>query len=400
MKRIMAAGAVALAMAVTACGSSSQAGSSNSGTSSGPYRLLAVVATSGAFQAVGQATVDTLKIAVHAVNDSGGINGRTMTLQVIDDQGDATKAVSLLQAQLGGSSPPDAVFAGSTSDETLAMLPVLTARKIFNIGTTASVKINNPAAFPYTFRPQPLISFVGEQYASMFKEKGYKSVGLLTTDDLLGQTSAAAYKAALQGVGIKVYSETYSSTDLDVTAPMSRLAADNPDAVLFSALAPTSPPLVLAARKKVNMTQPIYGDISINADLYNLVPRSEAQNVFLATAKGNTLPPGGDPKALADFITTLKTYGPIKNYMINYTYGYDAVRLIQIAAKLSDSTDAAKMSKALVDMSSIPAGIALLSYSDTRFSPSDHFNAGASPSDFVMQPLGPRVDGQFRLPLP
>jgi branched-chain amino acid transport system substrate-binding protein len=320
-----------------------------------------------------------------------------MTLDVIDDQGDATKSVSLLRTWLSGSSPPDAVFAGSTSNETLAMLPALTAKKIFNVGSSASTKIDQPSVYPYSFRPQPRIDQFGAFFGKAMKAKGYSTVGTLTTSDLLGQTSANAFKAGLTAVGIKVVAETYASTDLDLTTPMSRLAAAKPDAVIFSALAQTSPPLVLQARHKTGLTAPIYADLSVNADLYNLVPKSDVGNVFVATNKLNTYPKDGSPKAVADFVSSIKSYGKMTSYMINYSYGYDAVRLIQVAAKLANSTDASAMAKALESMTSPPPGMQL-SYGNTKFSSSSHFNQGATDADYTIVPLGPLVDGQFRTP--
>ena len=61
------------------------------------------------------------------------------------------------------------------------------------------------------------------------------------------------------------------------------------------------------------------------------------------------------------------------------------------------SMNAAKMSTALETAKSIPTD-SLISFAKTEFSDTSHFNLAVSDEDYTIVPLGPRIDGQYRLP--
>jgi branched-chain amino acid transport system substrate-binding protein len=396
LKRLAVGLAAAGSIVAAACGNTPAQTTSTAVDAIHPYKVLAIVAASGAFKPVTDLQLNALNVAADKINATGGIQGRKLTLDVADDAGDPAKAVSLLQQAINGANKPDAVYAGTTSNETLAMLPILTSAKIFNIGTTSSAKIDDPANYPYTFRPTGPNSIFAGFAASTMKTKGYKKVALVAANDAIGQSFVSVYKTAFSSVGVGLAVESYNATDLDVTPQLQRLMSGNPDAFMFNANNVTIAPLILKGRQKLGITLPFYGDVGVNADLYNLAGAEAVKNSFVMAYRIDVVPSSGtNPPAIADFLTGLKERGPVKSQLAAATLAWDALKLIQAGAKQAGSVDPDKMRSALENLKTQPDGY-FLTYGQAQFSPSTHFNQGGTHADFTVSTIGPVVDGQYK----
>lgn len=394
--KTVALGLVSATLALTGCSSSDEGGDSGSGDGeSGDYKLLGIIATSGPYQSYGKLTKNAITVQAKAINADGGINGRKIVLEWVDDQGDATKAVSLLQEKLASGARPDAVLAGSSSNETLALLPILTREKIINIGSTGADPINDPEKFPYTFRATSPFASAAHAAALQFKEKGFQKIGILQGDDALGTSNSASYKKAMEDEGLDTVEVSFSPTSLDLSAPMSKIKSADVDAVVFSAVAGTTAAQVLQARVKTGVTDvPIFADTATTADLADLVPAEALKNAF-ATSYNVALaePQGGVQEGVAAFISEMKKLGPIDSTLITPALNADGLKLLQVAAEQAKSTDVEKMSEALENLADQPEGT-WLTWAEIKFSKDSHFNLASRPSDYSVTTLGRIVDGQ------
>lgn len=398
MKRFLAAAVAAGFGLVVACGGGSTGSTGGSGgvDAGNPYKVLAIVADSGAFKPTTDLQLNALYVTADRINASGGILGRKVTVDMVDDAGDPAKAVSLLQQAINGSKKPDAVFAGTTSNETLAMLPILSSAKIFNIGTTSSNKIDDPANYPYTFRPTGPNSKFTAFSADLLKSKGYTKVGLLSSNDAIGQSFIEAYKTAFSRVGISLSSETYAATDLDMTPQLQRLMGSSPQAVVFVAGNQSLAPLIMKGRQKLGISIPFFGDVGVTADLYNLAGADAVKGSYVMGYKADLVPASGtNAEPMASFIKDVKARGPINSQLIAATLAYDALKLIQVGAKQAGSVDPDKLKSALENLKTQPAGT-FLTYAQMKFTPTEHFNQGGTNDDFGVSTIGPVVDGQYK----
>lgn len=404
MRRTSVAGLAVLALLTAACGSSGTGGSNGSsdkaGSGSGSkadYKILMITANSGPYQIYGTQTKDAMTVEANYVNASGGINGRKVVLEVVDDQGDPTKAVSLLQSKLSGGDKPDAVFAGTTSNEALALLPILTRSKIFNIGVTGDETMNDPAKFPYTFRVNSPYSAYTPLIASAVKDKGYQKVGVLYANDALGTSSSSAINKAFSNAGVKAVNATFDGTSLDLSAPLAQLKSAGVDAVVFGAAAPQTAAGILQARAKAGLTSmPFIGDQSTTADLSKLVPVADLKNVFSHNLNACLAKPtnGTQSPALSKFIADMKALDPIGGTLIAPVFSADVLKAMQLAAKQAGSTDVVALSKAMENLDTPPAGT-WLSFGSVKWSATSHFNTAAAASDYSISSYGPIVDGQI-----
>ena len=88
----------------------------------------------------------------------------------------------------------------------------LTSNHIISIGDGASLQVANGASYPYNFEVVPDLVTLGKFIAANFKEKGYKKVGLLMSNDALGDSDLQNYKTALTADGISVSSVQYQDS--------------------------------------------------------------------------------------------------------------------------------------------------------------------------------------------
>lgn len=401
-RRARLVGAVsAAALVLAACGVSDEADSGGGGADeSGPYQVLMVFGLTGPVAGNAQAEVNSMKAAADVLNSSGGIAGREVTVKVVDTQTDPTKAVSLLQEQLTGESKPDLVWAGVTSDETLAMLPVLTQRKLLSVAQTAADASNDPAKYPYHFGMQPAASVAAEAAAKRLVADGHHKVGLIAADSAYGQSTAEASEKAFEAAGLDVVRESYSSTAVDLTAPMQRVAGANPDAVYFQGYGAPSTYL-LNAREKLGMTDvPFMGSLSVSA--------TNTTETTSATALANTtlqiykiqqfVDEGSRGEALTTMIDATKKYGKLDQAMNLYSNTYDSLMLVAAATEQAGTADPEKVAEAMESLK-VPDEANWVTFSDYGFSADSHFATPPQEGSgyaFVAAKPGPAVDGMIK----
>ena len=100
-KFVAASAAAVMALSLAGCsGGSMDDSSSSSAKASGDSITIGTVTTnSGTAAAYGEAEVKGFELAVSEINAKGGINGKKVKLESMDDKGDATEASNALQAR-------------------------------------------------------------------------------------------------------------------------------------------------------------------------------------------------------------------------------------------------------------------------------------------------------------
>ncbi len=322
----------------------------------------------GATQAYTQAEVLGLKVAISQINAKGGIQGRKVVLETQNDQNNPTTAVSLLEQKLTSGQKPDAVYPGGSSEVTQALLPVLTRDKILSIDATSSATLNNPKKYPYYFGDSELSYQTVPPYVNEAKAKGYKKIGMIYGNDVAGQASMQGFQSAFQKAGMTFVSASFPDTAVDVTPQLENLKAQNPDMVIFSGYGvPTL--YILKSRAQISWDVPFYADLLSGAfPIAQNMPASSLHNVFVETTKAFL---AGNPAAtgnpvLDKFVADAKTLGGqqvLSNIGAAVTgVGYNALVLINYAAKQAKSTDGQTLAKTLEALKKATPPVPWVSY--------------------------------------
>lgn len=350
---LMAAAAATTAILLAGC-AGGDAGAGADGDE--PYRILVLGALSaeGALGINASTSVLAAQAGAKIANEDGGILGRDVEVEVVDDQADPTAAVTLVREAINSDTPPDAILNSGPSQVADATLPIINQAGIlsFNIGPTKTSL--DPGVFPLNFdiSAGPSHHVIGQ--ANHFKEMGYTSVGVLHGSSSYGESYGNLANEGFAEAGFDVTgNEEYDVASLDMTPQLEALRAKNPDALALDAYgAPLG--YVLQGLEKLGWDVPIAGNVSVSATgLVSSPPPSgvlgteQVQNLVMEVYKSTVY----DPEATVTnrAVEAMLSIAPIKATLI-LAYNYDAVMLLKAAAESVGSTgDASALAAALED---------------------------------------------------
>ena len=227
-KFVAASAAAVMALSLAGCsGGSMDDSSSSSAKASGDSITIGTVTTnSGTAAAYGEAEVKGFELAVSEINAKGGINGKKVKLESMDDKGDATEASNAYN-KLAGDNNVLAVAGPTISATTAAVAPLADQSKLVTIApaaTSDSIETGN-----YLFRTCFKDSYQGEVAARFAAEnlKVKKGAVLYGTGDPYSSGVGEAFAKAAEKLGLEVVDKESSSSadDTEYSAQLQKIQA-------------------------------------------------------------------------------------------------------------------------------------------------------------------------------
>ena len=227
-KFIAASAAAVMALSLAGCsGGSMDDSSSSSAKASGDTITIGTVTTnSGTAAAYGEAEVKGFELAVSEINAKGGINGKKVKLESMDDKGDATEASNAYN-KLAADNNVIAVAGPTISATTAAVAPLADQTKLVTIApaaTSDSIETGN-----YLFRTCFKDSYQGEVAARFAAEnlKVKKVAVLYGTGDPYSSGVGEAFAKAAEKLGMQVVAKESSSSadDTEYSAQLQKIQA-------------------------------------------------------------------------------------------------------------------------------------------------------------------------------
>lgn len=228
-KKMIAAGAAAvMAMSLAGCsgGSMDDSSSSSSAASGDTITIGSVTTNSGTAAAYGEAELKGFELAVSEINAKGGINGKKVKLESLDDKGDATEASNAYN-KLAADGNVLAVAGPTISSTTAAVAPLADQTKLVTIAPAAtadSIETGN-----YLFRTCFKDSYQGEVAARFAAEnlKVKKVAVLYGTGDPYSSGVGEAFAKAAEKLGLQVVDKESSSSadDTEYSAQLQKIQA-------------------------------------------------------------------------------------------------------------------------------------------------------------------------------
>src|SRR2546430_16454925 len=267
-------GAVATAvvcLAAAACSapgssSSSASGGSSSGSGSGPIMIAVVDAQSGSSSDLGQFEYRGVKLAADQANAAGGVDGRKITLALLDDQGDPTVGTEL--ARKIASQGDVAMLGTAESAVTLAMAPILQSEHIPNITSGQSTKLLAVGS-PYLFLNGPTgLTYDSTLARYLVRTKGDKKFALLTNNDSYGAGEHDAFLSSPKSLGITPVADKVVPQDqTNMTPALTAIRGKNPQ-VLFIGAEEAQSGLTVKQARALGMTAVIAEGAPAGTPLY------------------------------------------------------------------------------------------------------------------------------------
>jgi branched-chain amino acid transport system substrate-binding protein len=163
-------------------------------------------------------------------NSRGGVNGRPVVLNIVDDESAPAPAANGYRRV---AADPDTTLAwvagpgaGGLAIKAMASelkLPVVSGGALDTLGVPAD---------PYFFKIAPANRDYMKLYLTWCKERGYKKLAFVLGNDAYGQGEAQTAKEITAGLGLDIVAlETFSATDSSFSSQLVRVRSAAPDIV-------------------------------------------------------------------------------------------------------------------------------------------------------------------------
>lgn len=332
------------------------------------------------------------------INEKGGIGGRQVVVEVLDDQANPTQAVTKIREALNSDNKPHAVLNSGPSTIAQATLPILNQAGIlsFNIGPTSTSF--DPSKFPLNFDLSPAPRNYAEGFLDYIKSKGYKSVGIIHGNSAYGEAFGNTTADVLTEGGITVTAvEGYDYGSLDMTPQLDTVKASSPDALIIDGYGSVVG-YVLQGVEKLGWDIPLIGNNSIAAT--GLISKRPPDGVLGTDAVKNLVMQvfastkfDPDASGVNEAVSTMKSLGDIKASLI-LAYNYDTMALMAAAAEAAGSIDAKAMAAALeTDAVTEAAGTVIIK--KYNWTPDSHA-ANTDPDSLAFIEPSELKDGQYQ----
>jgi branched-chain amino acid transport system substrate-binding protein len=329
-----------------------------------PIKLAAILSTSGPSAPLGVPESNAVKLAEREVNAHGGINGRPVQIDVVDDGAKADVAAQLATQMIA--SGHVAIFCGTRTDTSAAVARVTAAANVLQVYSTptASLWSTPRGVVKNVFQVNPRDQLEAVSLLTYAKSRlRAKNVAILHDENLYGSGGATIAAAEAKALGMNVVGdESYPGTATDFTAQIVKLRGAKPDAVVLWG-ATTTPGLAIKAARTLGLNVPILGSSGIlSPAILNVAGGGAAGEVYSAS------PLAGAPSAEQRAFSALydREYRqPVVSFAAN---GWDAVQIIFAALReAKGKTDGRSLASALEAGKELP-----LVDGTYKFSPSDH----------------------------
>lgn len=197
-----------------------------------PYEIDGILPLTGRTAFVGQGQLAALNALAAYINKTGGIAGRQLKFNMLDDQSDAKTSLQLAQGLIAKNVP--IILGPSAPDACSAIAPLIEQNGpllycLANAGHPTPGSYEYLTLFPY--EPQFVVTL------RYFRERGLKRLAYMVASDAGGQD---AEKALLYAAGLPenksiqiVAHEYFTPGDLSAAAQVERIKAAKPDVLVF-----------------------------------------------------------------------------------------------------------------------------------------------------------------------
>jgi len=351
-------------------------------------KIGAIFAVTGGASFLGAPEAKTAEMVVEELNTNGGVNGKQIELIIKDSSANPEKAISFAK-QLIEEDQVVAIIGPSTSGETMQIKDLCESYKVPLVSAAAAEAIVNPVA-SYVFKTPQKDSYVAKWIFSTMQSMGIKRIGVVAANSGFGNAGKGQLEKYAPEFGIEVaIAETYDRAATDLTALLTKLKAQNVDAVVNWSIVPAQS-IVPKNMKQLGMDILLFQSHGFGNIKYVEAAGEAAEGIIFPAGRllvADKLPDSNpQKKTLVAYKTAYESkYGEAAS-----TFGghaYDALMLVVEAMKKANSTDRTEIRNALESIKGFPGTGGIFS-----FSASDHNGLGMDSLEMLTV-----RDGQFDL---
>lgn len=359
MRRTWVSMTVAVLAALALIAGCQPGGGTGGGTGgdAGPIKIGAVLAVTGPSAPLGEAEKAALEMLVAKINAAGGVNGRQIEVMIEDNESDPQKAQQAA-TKLIEQDQVIALIGGTSSPDSLAIIPEATKAGVPFLSMAASSKISQPPQ-PLVFQTPPRNGLIVERvYRHLVDNLKVKSFAVIYDSNDFGKGGYDGLKAiaGTEGPVRLVAAESYDSKATDLSSQVNKLKAANPDVIVGWGTNP-GPAIAVKTMRELGMKQPFVGSHGI-ANMAFIDLAGEGKTPQTNPANGTVFPAGAilipDEASLRpERKAVLDTFG--KDYEAKVGkkpntfagHAYDALMILVEAMKKAGADDKAAIRDAI-----------------------------------------------------
>jgi len=315
-KSILAAAALAALPMLT---------SAEEGVTSTSVAFAQVAALEGPAAALGQGMRLGMQAAFEEANAAGGVHGRTITLDSMNDNYEPDRSVALVKSVVADNNHLGLIGAVGTPTAS-ATQPIATEANMPFVGPFTGAGFLRDASLGNVFNVRATYFAETEAWIEyLVDQQGMKSIALLYQDDGFGRVGLAGVTAALERRGMTLVAEgTYTRNTTAVKKALLTIKKAKPDAVVMvGAYKPVAEFIKLSRRLKFN---PTFVNISfVGSDALAQELGEAGEDVIISQVV--PFPWDTDVPAVAQYQAALKTVAPDANPGFVTLEGYLTGRL-------------------------------------------------------------------------
>jgi len=314
-----------------------------------PIKVGAFLAVTGPAAFLGDPEQKTLELYVEKLNAGGGVLGRKLQLVAYDSAGDAEKARTFAK-RLIEQDKVDLIVGGSTTGETMAVVPLAEQAGIPFISLAGAVVIVEPVK-KWVFKTPHTDRMACEKIFGDMRSRSIAKIALIS--------GAGGFDKSMRGECLKVASknrievvadETYGAGDSDMTAQLTKIRATPGVQAVLNAGFGQGPAIVTRNFRQIGMTVPLYQSHGVASKEYVKLSGDAAEGVRLPAAAllvAESLPESDAQKKVV--VGYKRDYeGRFKSEVSTFGgHAYDGLMLAVEAMKKAGSSDKARVRDAL-----------------------------------------------------
>ena len=314
-----------------------------------PIKVGAFLAVTGPAAFLGDPEQKTLELYVEKLNAGGGVLGRKLQLVAYDSAGDAEKARTFAK-RLIEQDKVDLIVGGSTTGETMAVVPLAEQAGIPFISLAGAVVIVEPVK-KWVFKTPHTDRMACEKIFADMRSRSIAKIALIS--------GAGGFDKSMRGECLKVAAqnrievvadETYGAGDSDMTAQLTKIRTTPGVQAVLNAGFGQGPAIVTKNFRQIGMTIPLYQSHGVASKEYVKLSGDAAEGVRLPAAAllvADGLPDSDAQKKVV--VGYKRDYeGRFKSEVSTFGgHAYDGLMLAVEAMRRAGSTDKARVRDAL-----------------------------------------------------
>jgi len=314
-----------------------------------PIKIGSFLSVTGGAAFLGDPEQKTLELYVEKINAAGGVLGRKLQLVAYDSAGDAEKARTFAK-RLIEQDKVDIIVGGSTTGETMAVVPLVEAAQIPFISLAGAVVIIEPVK-KWVFKTPHTDRMACEKIFIDMQSRKLSKIALISGPGGFDKSMRAECLKVAAKYGIEVVAdETYGAGDTDMTAQLTKIKNTAGVQAVLNPGFGQGPAIVTKNYRQINITVPLYQSHGVASKEFIKLAGAAAEGVRLPAAAllvADTLPASDPQRSVvvsykneyeSRFKSDVSTFGG---------HAYDGLMLAVEAIKKAGGTDKAKVRDAL-----------------------------------------------------